>query len=228
MNAARLIRLYPKTWRARYGDELNQLVEDLAGAVPGRRLAVDIGRGALDAHWRGGFGMRRMLTDPAVRRGIYDGLIIAGLIAVNVFLTNVVWPAGPNESDSDPEYVIQDLAIFAAIALLLMVIGARARRRTTSVRAGARAGASAGIVIAVLGTLTFLVVNNIWLGIVSQQHDKRIAFAESGWTSMRAYLSVQQVEGLVILVPLLGIGGAVLGLLGALLFRRPRNPQPTS
>ena len=172
--------------------------------------------------------MRRMLTDPAVRRGIYDGLIIAGLIAVNVFLTNVVWPAGPNESDSDPEYVIQDLAIFAAIALLLMVIGARARRRTTSVRAGARAGASAGIVIAVLGTLTFLVVNNIWLGIVSQQHDKRIAFAESGWTSMRAYLSVQQVEGLVILVPLLGIGGAVLGLLGALLFRRPRNPQPTS
>jgi hypothetical protein len=228
MNAARLIRLYPKTWRARYGDELNQLVEDLAGAVPGRRLAVDIGRGALDAHWRGGFGMRRMLTDPAVRRGIYDGLIIAGLIAVNVFLTNVVWPAGPNESDSDPEYVIQDLAIFAAIALLLMVIGARARRRTTSVRAGARAGASAGIVIAVLGTLTFLVVNNIWLGIVSQQHDKRIAFAESGWTSMRAYLSVQQVEGLVILLPLLGVGGAVLGLLGALLFRRPRNPQHTS
>jgi hypothetical protein len=251
----RLIRLYPRAWRARYGDEFTQLVDDLAGAAPDgrptvdRRLALDIGRGALDAHWRGRIGMR-LFTDPALRRGLYDGLILAALIAIDVLLSVVVFPAGPEESDSDPEYIIQNLATFAVLALLLMAIGARGRRRTecltarggattrakadatTGARAdrtagataGARAGAAAGVVTAVLVTLTYLVVNNVWFSLVSQQHDKRIAFARSGWTSMRSYINVVQLEGLIALVPLLGIGGAVLGLAGAWLFHRPTRP----
>lgn len=228
----RLIRCYPKQWRARYGDEFTQLVEDLGGVAPEGWLAFDIGRGALDAHWREGFGMRRLLMDPALRRGIYDGLILAGLVAIDILLTVAIFPAGPDESDSDPEYLIQNIATFAVLALLLMAIGARGRRRTADtvagparMSAGARAGAAAGVVIAVVVTAIYLAVNNIWFSVVSQQHDKRIAFAASGWTSMRTYVNVMQFEGLIVLVPLLGIGGAVLGLVGAWLFRRPRNPQ---
>jgi len=48
-------------------------------------------------------------------------------------------------------------------------------------------------VIAVVVTLSFLTVNNLFLDIVSQQHDKHVAFDSSGWSSMRAYLSVRQL-----------------------------------
>jgi hypothetical protein len=212
-------RLYPRAWRARYGEEFSQLVTDLADEQPRRRYRVDIGMGALDAHWREGFGMKRFFTDAALRRGVYDGLFIAAVIAIDVFLTNVVWPAGPNESDSDPEYIVQDLITYGVILLLLVLIGARAGRTTRTSAGGAKAGAAAGAVIAVLGSLTFVVVNNVWLSIVSQQHDKRIAFAESGWTSMRAYLTVTQLEGMLFLLPALAIVGGLLGLIGGWLFK---------
>ena len=215
-----LIRLYPRWWRERYGAEFGQLVADLSGDRVDWRLTVDVLRGAADAHIQGSFGMRRIFADPAVRRGLFDGLIISALIAINVVLTNVVFPPGPDESDSDPEYIWQTLAIYALLAVLLVVIGARARRRTDQLASGPVAGAVAGVVIAVLGTLTFLVVNNLFLDIVSRQHDKRVAFAASGWTSMRWYLTVQQLLGGVFLVVALAVIGAVLGLLGAALFKR--------
>jgi hypothetical protein len=181
----------------------------------------------LDAHIQGRFGMRRILTDPAVRRGLFDGLIVSALIAVDVVLPNVGFPPGPDESDSDPEYVWQILAVYALLALLLVAIGARARRRAGRLDAGPVAGGVAGAVIAVLATLTFLVVNNVFLDIVSRQHDKRVAFAASGWTSMRAYLTVEQLLGGAVLLVMLVVVGAVLGLLGAALARR-RPSQPVT
>jgi len=223
MRTGWLIRLYPRAWRERYGDEFEQLVNDVSSHSPHWRAIVDVGRGALDAHLRETFRMRRIWADPVLRRGIFDGLIIAGLIAVDVVLTNVVFPQGPDESDSDPEYLLRYLAELSILAMLLVAIGARARRRQDNAMAGIRAGAAAGVVIAGLTTIIFLVVNNIFLNIVSQQHDKRLAFAASGWSSIRAYLTVQQLGGAVFLIPALGLVGAVLGLVGAAVFR-PRGP----
>src|SRR5262245_30767453 len=116
-----LVRLYPRGWRERYGEEYAQLLADLAGQ---RRwwLVFDVGRGAVDAHLRGRFGVRRFFADPAVRRGILDGLIVSGLLAVLAVLTNVVFPGGPDESDSDPEYLWQYLATLAVLAGLLVTI----------------------------------------------------------------------------------------------------------
>ena len=229
-----LVRLYPRRWRQRYGEEFEQLLADLtdSGGRAGWRVALDVARGALDAHIHGRYGMRRLFAVPAVRRGIFDGVILSVLIAVDVVLTNVVFPAGPDESDSDPEYVWQNLATYAVLALLLVAIGARAGRamsasggRMPRPAAGAVGGGVAGVVIAVLVTLTYVVVNNAFLSIVSRQHDKRVAFAASGWSSMRAYLTVEQLLGGVFLVVALGLVGATLGLLGAAVFRR-RQPEP--
>jgi SAM-dependent methyltransferase len=89
--------------------------------------------------------------------------------------------------------------------------------------AGVKAGATAGAVLAAMITLTFLAVNNLFLDIVSRQHDKRVAFAASGWTSKRAYLTVNQLQGALFLIPALAFVGAVLGLLGATIFRRPAS-----
>jgi hypothetical protein len=62
----RLIKLYPARWRERDGDEFGELVASLE--QPGLCLAIDIVRGALDAHLQERLGMRRFFHDPAVRR----------------------------------------------------------------------------------------------------------------------------------------------------------------
>jgi ethanolamine transporter EutH len=223
-----LLRLYPRRWRERYGEEFADLLESLSTRRTSARLVTDVCRGALDAHLRGGFGMRRMFGDPAVRVGASDGLAIAGLLAILVVLTNVVFPGGPDESDSDPEYVVQYLATVGTLAALLIAIGAHGVRRSASMAGAAKAGATAGAVVAVMVTLTFVVVNNLFLSIVSQQHDKRVAFAASGWTSMRAYLTVTQLQGGLFLVPVLALVGTILGLLGGAVFRpRGRGTFPT-
>jgi hypothetical protein len=211
----RLLGLYPRWWRERYGDEFGALIEDVSGAGATASLAVDIVRGAVDARLRRGFGMN-VFKDPAFRRGMYDGLIISGLFAVIIVLTNVVFPQGPGESDSDPEYLWQLAAAALGLAAMFVAVGWRGRRRQDNAFAGAKAGLAAGVVFAVLVTLTFLVMNNAFFSIISQQHDKQVAFAASGWTSMRAYISVTQVESLIVLIPLFAAGGGVLGLIGGL------------
>jgi hypothetical protein len=212
-----MIRWYPRGWQARYGDEFDQLLRDLEGR-PGRvRLAWDVARGALDAQLRGRYGMKRFLADVAVRRGFYDGTVVAVVIAVDVVLSNVIFPPGPDESDSNPEYLVHTLAIYAVLGLLLVLIGARGRRRTGDLGCGARAGAVAGAVVGAVVSLTFLVMDNLFFSIVSQQHDKRVAFARSGWGSMGAFLTVDQLLGALFLIPALGLVGAGLGLLGAAL-----------
>lgn len=158
--------------------------------------------------------MRRFLADPALRRGLWDGLIVTGMIAVLVVLTNVVFPAGPEESDDDPEYRVQLLITFAVLASLMIAIGVRGARRGGGIAAGMKAGALAGAVIAVGITLTFLAVNNAFFDIVSQQHDKRVSFAASGQTSMRAYINMSQLVGGAFMVPMLAVIGTALGLVG--------------
>jgi hypothetical protein len=215
MGLRRLVRLYPRWWRQRYGDEFAALLEDLSGTGNRWWLTVDVAAGALDAHLERMSAVKRIFTDPPVRRGIYDGLIISGLAAVLVVLTNVVFPGGPEESDSDPEYLWQYAATLVVLVGLFIAIGFRGRRRGTNLTAGPKAGVAAGVVVAVMVTLIFLAVNNVFFGTVSQQHDKRVAFAASGWTSMRAYLTVTQIEGLIVLLPAGIIAGVVLGLIGA-------------
>ena len=167
------------------------------------------------------------MTDPAVRRGLWDGLILSGLTAIVVVLTVVVFPSGPDESDSDPEYLWQYFALLFVLTLLFVAIGYRGRRRSTGVSGGPKAGAAAGVVYALMITAIFLAVNNIFFDIVRQQHDKRVSFAASGWTSMRAYINVQQVMGLSVLIPMGILAGIVLGLIGAAIAGRGLARQST-
>ena len=171
--------------------------------------------------------MTRFFTDQVARRGMLDGLAVSGLLAVFVVLTNVVFPGGPEESDGDPEYLVQYVITLAVLATVLVLAGAHGQRSGPAsgdpvrrMATGARAGAVTGAVVAAMVTLTFLSVNNLFLDIVSRQHDKRVAFAASGWDSMRAFLTVSQLRGALFLVPVLAIVGAVLGSLGAAAFGR--------
>jgi hypothetical protein len=66
-----LLRLYPRTWRERYGDEFSAL---LAVSPQNWRTAADVFLGALDARRReGGWRMRRMV--PGVLLVLVDVVI---------------------------------------------------------------------------------------------------------------------------------------------------------
>jgi hypothetical protein len=222
-----LLRLYPRGWRARYGAEFAEFLDQVRGEQSRARVTWDILRGAVDAHLSGRYGMQRFWSDPALRRGVYDGLLIAAFAAVVIVVSNVVLPPDPSESDSDPEYVMQYLILLAVLGLMLVAVGVRGGRRTGSLAGGVRAGAVAGVLLALLVTLTFIVVNNLFLSVVSQQHDKRLNFAASGWSSMRAYLTVTQLESLVILLPVAAVAGAGAGLVGAAAARYLRRSRST-
>jgi uncharacterized membrane protein YozB (DUF420 family) len=165
------------------------------------------------------------LNNPAVRRGVFDGLIVAALIAVTLFLSNVVFPAGPDESDDDPEYLIQIAIAYVLIAAVFVLIGLRARRRLDQNWAGAAGGAAAGFVIALGLLVAVLVIDNAFLSTVSQQHDKRVAFATSGFSSMRTFLTVRTLLAALTVVPGVTVVGGLLGMLGGAI-ARPRHAHP--
>jgi hypothetical protein len=164
------------------------------------------------------------LNTAAVRRGVFDGLIVAVLIAVALFLSNVVFPAGPDESDDDPEYLIQITIAYVVVAAVFVLIGVHARRGLDANWAGAAGGAAAGFVIALGLLITTLIIDNAFLSIVSQQHDKRVAFASSGFSSMRTFLTVRTLLAALTVVPALAVIGGLLGMLGGAIAR----PRPAS
>jgi hypothetical protein len=94
-----------------------------------------------------------------------------------------------------------------------MPIGDRRARAAPAV-AGVKAGAAAGLVVAALTMATFLVVDNLFFDVVSQQHDKVVSFAASGWSSMRAWVNWQLLGGSLFVLPGATVLGAVLGYLG--------------
>ena len=157
--------------------------------------------------------MRRYRSDVALRRGFFDGLIVAAVMAVVVVLAVVVFPLGPDESDS----VWPLLAGYLLLAALFVVIGVRGGRRAGTPVGGFKAGLAAGFVIAFLAMLDYFVVNNLFFSIVSRQHDKLVSFQASGWTSMRDYVNFQLLTGAVFVIPIGTLVAGGLGLFGGAL-----------
>src|SRR5262245_52896721 len=143
--------------------------------------------------------MRRYLSDPPLRRGVLDGLVVAAAVVVVLFLSEVVYPKSPTESDDDPEYIRQLLAAYALLVVLFLAIGWHARWRSGSSLAGLKGGVAAALTVTVLVFLAGVVLDNVFLAIVSQEHDKRLAFERSGLGSMRLFLNLQNLMGLVVL-----------------------------
>jgi hypothetical protein len=131
----------------------------------------------------------------ALREGIRGGLAIAVFRVTVLALSNVVFPRSPNESDNNPEYLYQIAGLYLLFALLLVAVGVLSRRRSNTLYAGAVGGAAAGLVMAVAIFITSLVLDIAFFNTISQQHDNRVAFAASGWSSMHAYLIVRDLLG---------------------------------
>lgn len=103
-----LLRLYPRAWRARYGDEMEALLEDRR---PGRRDRLDLIRGALDA-W---------LHPPTPSLAPMLGALLGGGLWTVIATAVLVQPAPPDW----PGYLaeIVPLAVVAAVCLLVGATG---------------------------------------------------------------------------------------------------------
>jgi len=209
-----LLRLYPAQWRERYGAELDALVGDLRPTMSTRALVFDLVRGAIHAHLQQGIAMQTS-TRSAIKRGLLVATLVSVVVSAGIVLTNVVLPS---PTDDDTVIVVGSyLGIFAAL-LLTGVLGGRAG-------AGGRglvvAGLVAGVVIGLSTITAFIVVDNVWLDIVSQQQSKIDGFASSGETSMRAYINQGLIGPGIFFTVVFGGLGAVLSLVGGLISRRP-------
>jgi hypothetical protein len=103
-----LLRLYPGSWRTRYGDEMEALLE---ARRPGLRERVDLVRGAADA-WLHPATRSRV---PAAAALIGGGLWTITAAAVNTQPTPSDWPG----------YIAEVLgfALVAAVFLLIAAVG---------------------------------------------------------------------------------------------------------
>ena len=213
-----LIRLYPRRWRERYGGELEQLVHDLRPSTSRVAIAIDLAKGAFAAHVQ-----QRCHVQTSDRRAITRGALIAGItwlgVSAEILLTNVVFPS---KTDDDGVLVVGSyLCVFAVLFLTGWLAARNGAGRTGQVLSGLIAGALIGALIVV----TLLVVDNVWLGIVSQQQAKIDGFASSGAASMREYINHGLIGPAVFFTVVLGAAGAALGGLGGLVGRERLLPS---
>jgi hypothetical protein len=130
---ARLLRLYPRSWRARYEDEVLALLEQ---AHLGRRARVDLARGALDAR-----------VHAESRWPIAAALLSGGLWTVGGVMV-LAQPAPPDW----PGYLVEvlPLAFVAILAGFVAIVGCWARQSDLVGRLGA-----VGVVLAIVGDLVW-------------------------------------------------------------------------
>jgi hypothetical protein len=214
-----LIRLYPARWRERHGGELQQLVRDLRPSTSTVTIAVDLVRGAIDAHIQQGIDMP--VPD---RKAITRGALIAGTVwlglSAEILIANVVVPS--KTDDDSLSVVVSYLCIFAA----LFLTGMLAARDGAGRKGQVLAGLVAGSMIGALTVATFAVVDNVWLDVVAQQQSKIDGAAHSGAGSMREFINHGLIGTAIFLTLGLGVLGAALSWAGGLFGHELLSPTP--
>jgi len=137
------------------------------------------------------------------------GVVWAGLSA-EIVVSNVIMP--PTSDDDASAVLLSYLLVFAALS----VTGAIAARDGAGRRGQVRGALSRGPLIGALTTVSFAVVDNVWLGIVAQQPSKMEGFAHSDAASMRAFVNHGLVGAAVFLTVGFGVAGAFFGRAGGL------------
>jgi predicted outer membrane lipoprotein len=214
----RLVRLYPKRWRDRYGAELEQLIRDVGPSGSRRRLAIDLVRGALSAHLHQGIPLANVTRRVIARVAAIVGVVWL-LLSTEILLSNVVFPS--NSDDDGLAVLASYLGVFAA----LFLSGLLASRAGAKRKGQVLAGLVAGMLIGLLTAASFAVVDNVWLDVVARQHTKVEAFARSNAASMRDFINQGLIGVAVFLTVGFGAIGALLGFMGGLARETSMGPH---
>ena len=138
-------------------------------------------------------------------------IALGAITSTIVVLTNVVFPT-PNESDD--EYTAWYLVLYLGLFLLFAIGGVIAADRVRLLQTGALGGVVTALIILGMTFVTFAVVDNLFLDVVSQQIDKINSFQrQTTYTNMRDFINSGLLMGSVVA---LAAGATIGGMLGAL------------
>jgi hypothetical protein len=160
-------------------------------------------------------------ADPAgrARSDLAHGVALGAAMSLAVFATNILLPVMSATTarweralDAEP-YVT---AGWLFVAFLWGAAGFAAYRRTSNFRAAIRAGAIVALTSIASVMLAFVLIDNVFLDIVSRQPEKIWGFQQSQYPSMRSYLNHTFVRSFFIVLPVLTAAGALFGAAGGL------------
>jgi hypothetical protein len=153
---------------------------------------------------------------PALLRTGAFGLALGAVLVVGIVWSNVVVP----NREPDDEYGIWYAVFYAGLLVYFFVAGLVVAGRPASVAVAAVTGAVTAVLVALIVLVTFIAVDNLFLSVVMQQHDKAYDFAHSGMTSQRDFVNDGNLQGLLLVPSVVGAFGAGAGALGGLVRTR--------
>jgi len=138
------------------------------------------------------------------------GLVLGIVLSIVVVLTNIVFPN--NSSDDGRIIGLSYLILF----ILFMGVGYFLSKKTNPLKNGAIAGAVSSAIAFFLTMLTFIVIDNLFLGIVSKQAEKIYGFThQNTYQTMRDFINSGNLRGLVFGIIMATVFGGLAGALGA-------------
>ena len=139
------------------------------------------------------------------------GLALGVVLSIAVVLTNIALPElNINVSSS----VVFDWAVRGTIFVMFGAAGFLACRRTGAFGSSVRAGATVALVSIGVVMLTFVLMDNLFLGIVARQPAKVLLFRHSNFTNIRAYINFQHARALIVVLPACTVLGGLCGAAG--------------
>jgi hypothetical protein len=192
VNPERLVRLYPRPWRARYEAEFRAVLE----AGPSSRGDVlDIVRGALDAHLHP--------AEPSLVPGL--AAVIGGGLWILATAPITALPAPPDW----PGYLLESLpvAVIAVICLTVALVGVWLREDCRGGVLGRRVGLI-GLVLAVVGQVGWVIALAATLAGLLYGAPVAVASTVAGLGTVLVGLALARagdwsIAGLLVLAPVL-------------------------
>jgi hypothetical protein len=159
-----------------------------------------------------------MPIGPNVRRSsLRLGLLLGVLLSAAIVATNVIWPSLAGHPSPDNE-LSESLGWLSAIALIGFA-GFLRIRATSTLREAAIAGGAISFIAFGLAMVTFFAIDNLFLGIVSQQPEKIWLFQHSGYSNMKSYLNHANLRAFWTALPVITVLGAICGIVGGFIGR---------
>jgi hypothetical protein len=204
----------PRAWFEALRGELEVLEEgpaQLLWALGGLSLLSSARRRTMTRTW---------YSWPALLRSSSFGLALSAVLVIGILWSNVIVPSHESDDEYTAWYVVFYIGLLGYFAVAGMVAGGTRNRLASS----AWAGALTAVLVLVIVTVTFIVIDNLFLDVVMQQPDKANGFRHSGLTSPRDYVN-QGNLALFPLLPIFGAFGALGGLIRKQIGRLRSNPS---
>jgi hypothetical protein len=140
------------------------------------------------------------------------GLLLGTVLSAVILATNVIWPSVVGHPA--PDNRLSESAGWIVVIGLVCWAGHFAMRRTSRLPDAAIAGGVITFIAVGMAMLTFMIMDNLFFDLVSQQPEKIWLYERSGFADMRSYLKHTNMRALWTVLPVVTVFGVVCGIIG--------------